>query len=596
VYYRTSGNNNGNRIQQRWYAHRKYKNLMVHHIDCENPSVFKLDVNLGNVTRDFNITSRTIGNRQSWFMTTVESEGKDVPMVNVSLVFSFLNVTHPYGRHQRNVEGSILSMTLLVVGVTSLESKDPTATALDLINRFERMNDFQLQQEHSLEWKKLNSHGMELVGPNNELKKNLYTSMYYILSSIRDDWNFSLSPGSISTNTYNGHVFWDTETWMYPPLLTFYPSIARSILEYRLTRIHRAEEKARDLKYRGAMFPWESAFSGMETTPTWAETRDLEIHISGDIVFAIQQYFYITGSSREEKGHYYELISKVADFYVSRSTRRQRPSNSTQQMFDIDLIVPPDEYAINVNNSVFTNAMAQISMQVAHSLAIELGKTPNPIWDHLQGRYYFPFDASKQIFLEYEGYKGQQIKQADVILLGYPIQWKPVIDNPQIRKNDLIYYDPLTDPINGPAMSWGMYSIGWIEFNEMERAHDLFRRSYNNTHAPFYVWSEVPRGGGTNFITGAGGFIQNIVNGYGGMRIAKNSIEWHPKLMKGITEVKYKQLYYHGSVYSLEYSASKVTITLKSGRLGVKTQDRVVHLQVNFPHSFAPSKFEVISP
>lgn len=48
-----------------------------------------------------------------------------------------------------------------------------------------------------------------------------------------------------------------------------------------------------------------------------------------------------------------------------------------------------------------------------------------------------------------------------------------------------------------------MYSIGHLEFKEFDKAHQLFKRSYNNTHAPFYVWSEIPRGGGTNFITGA---------------------------------------------------------------------------------------------
>jgi protein-glucosylgalactosylhydroxylysine glucosidase len=49
---------------------------------------------------------------------------------------------------------------------------------------------------------------------------------------------------------------------MYPPILVFYPELAKSILNYRLKRIKYAERKAKELGYSGAMFPWESAFSG----------------------------------------------------------------------------------------------------------------------------------------------------------------------------------------------------------------------------------------------------------------------------------------------------------------------------------------------
>ena len=29
---------------------------------------------------------------------------------------------------------------------------------------------------------------------------------------------YSLSPGGLASNAYNGHTFWDCETWMYPSL------------------------------------------------------------------------------------------------------------------------------------------------------------------------------------------------------------------------------------------------------------------------------------------------------------------------------------------------------------------------------------------
>ena len=69
-----------------------------------------------------------------------------------------------------------------------------------------------------------------------------------------------------------GHIFWDTEMWMYPPLLLLHPEIAKNLLNYRFERLERAKHNAALHGYQGAMFPWESAASGEEDTPVWALT------------------------------------------------------------------------------------------------------------------------------------------------------------------------------------------------------------------------------------------------------------------------------------------------------------------------------------
>lgn len=444
-------------IEQKWYAHRKYKNLFVHEIELLNQPTADVCIlqRLGNPSRDFRFSTGSNVNFVSWFGSTLESEGKDVPLVNVSIIMTNVNQTRPSGD---NIFCKTLTrgkpFTFLSVSVTSLETSDPYRRSIDLFTQYLRRDPRELLKEHIDEWRKLS--GDIHVEGDKELNNNIQTSIYYILSSVRSDWEYSLSPGSISTNTYNGHIFWDTETWMYPFLLTFYPDLAKSILNYRIERISRAEEKAKELGYKGAMFPWESAFSGIEVTPTFAETRDLEIHISGDIVVAIDEYIQTNQVEREEMLRYHELISKVADFYVSRTKKRTRPPIN-QIYYDIDLVVPPDEYAINVNNSVFTNAVAQVSMEIAESVSTNLRKPVNPLWKEISSKLYFPFNESNSIYLEFEEYAGEKIKQADVVLLGYPLQWKPVIMNPQIRKNDLYYYEPKTDQINGPAMSWVIF-------------------------------------------------------------------------------------------------------------------------------------------
>lgn len=53
-------------------------------------------------------------------------------------------------------------------------------------------------------------------------------------------------------------------------------------------------------------------------------------------------------------------------------------------------------------------------------------------------------------FLFSSRYHGEEIKQADVVLLPYPL----LMDMPtQVHYNDLVYYEARTDP-NGPAMTY----------------------------------------------------------------------------------------------------------------------------------------------
>ena len=81
-----------------------------------------------------------------------------------------------------------------------------------------------------------------------------------------------MPPMGLSGLGYNGHAFWDTEIWMYPPLLMLQPEIAKSLLEYRWEMLPEARRNAFSHGYKGAMFPWESADTGQEATPVWALT------------------------------------------------------------------------------------------------------------------------------------------------------------------------------------------------------------------------------------------------------------------------------------------------------------------------------------
>jgi trehalose/maltose hydrolase-like predicted phosphorylase len=95
---------------------------------------------------------------------------------------------------------------------------------------------------HSAGWEKLWKSGIEIKG-RPDVAKAVNASMFYILSSVREEWAYGLAPGGL-TNYYNGHSFWDTETWMYPPLLFLHPEISQELLLYRFNRLEGAKMKA----------------------------------------------------------------------------------------------------------------------------------------------------------------------------------------------------------------------------------------------------------------------------------------------------------------------------------------------------------------
>jgi trehalose/maltose hydrolase-like predicted phosphorylase len=141
-------------------------------------------------------------------------------------------------------------------------------------------------------------------------------SFYAILSSVRDDWAYGLAPGGL-TNYYNGHSFWDTETWMYPPLLYFHPTISKSLIQYRFNRIDGAKRKAQSYSppWGGMMFPWESAFTGVETCPTFAATGLREDHISGDIALGIWQEYLMRRDVDWLRSTGYPMLEGIAGKY-----------------------------------------------------------------------------------------------------------------------------------------------------------------------------------------------------------------------------------------------------------------------------------------
>ncbi|XP_023578638.1 protein-glucosylgalactosylhydroxylysine glucosidase isoform X6 [Octodon degus] len=366
-----------------------------------------------------------------------------------------------------------------------------------------------------------------------------------------------LSPGGLSNGSqgecYWGHVFWDQDLWMFPNILLFHPEAARALLEYRVRTLRGALENAQALSYQGAKFAWESADSGLEVCPEDIYGAQ-EVHINGAVVLAFQLYYHATQDLQlfQEAGGW-DVVSAVAEFWCSRVEW-----NAEEKKFHLRGVMPPDEYHAGVNNSVYTNVLVQNSLYFAAALARDLGQPVPDQWLVVADKIKVPFDSKWNFHPEFDGYEpGEEVKQADVILLGYPV---PFSLSPDVRRRNLEIYEAVTSP-RGPAMTWSMFAVGWMELKDPSRAQDLLDRSIINITEPFKVWTENADGSGAvNFLTGMGGFLQAVLFGCTGFRITCTGVTFDPLCLTGISRVCVSGIFYQGNRLNFTFCKDSVTI------------------------------------
>lgn len=353
------------------------------------------------------------------------------------------------------------------------------------------------------------------AGETAQAQQDIHSMLYHLYSFTREGTALSPSPMGLSGLGYNGHVFWDTELWMYPGILVLHPELAKSMMEYRFQRLEAAKRNAFSKGFKGAMFPWESAETGVEETPVWALSGPFEHHITACVGIAAWNYYCVTQDKAWLKEKGYPILSATADFWASR-VERNGPGK-----YDINNVVAADEWAENVDNNAFTNAAAKANLQAATDAAKVLGIVPDPDWLNVANNIpilKMPDGVTK----EHATYNGEGIKQADVNLLSYPL--KEVTDPKAIRK-DLEYYETRVPDAGTPAMTQAVFTTLYARLGDADKAYQWFKDAYlPNLNPPFRVIAETKGGTNPYFATGAGGVIQSVLMGFGGLEITSKGI------------------------------------------------------------------------
>jgi len=398
--------------------------------------------------------------------------------------------------------------------ITSAHHDDPLneAERLTIYAKLEGRD--RLLQFHNKAWDELWKSDITIDG-DPQSQQDIHSMIYHLYSFVREGTALSPSPMGLSGLGYNGHVFWDTELWMYPGLLVLHPEIAKSMVEYRYERLEAAKKNAFGKGFKGAMYPWESAGTGVEETPVWALSGPFEHHITADVGLAAWSYYCVTQDKTWLKEKGWPVLSAIADFWASR-VERNGPGK-----YDIKNVVAADEWAENVDNNAFTNAAAKAVLLHATEAARLLGIVPDADWMNVANNIPI-LKLDNGVTREHASYNGEGIKQADVNLLAYPL--KEITDPKQIRK-DLEYYETRVPNEGTPAMTQAVFTTLYARLGDGEKAFHFFQDAYlPNLNPPLRVIAETKGGTNPYFSTGAGGIVQSILMGFGGLEITSKGI------------------------------------------------------------------------
>ena len=201
------------------------------------------------------------------------------------------------------------------------------------------------------------------VDGDETLTAALRFDLFQLHQSASRDPNHGIGAKGLTGEGYEGHYFWDAETFMLPALVLQAPGSARILLAYRIGKLDRALAHARAMGHaRGALYPWRT-IAGDECSSHYP-TGSAQYHINGDIAYALALYVAATGDEafRAEAA---AMLFETARMWMEIGAFDARRGGA----FCIHGVTGPDEYSALVDNDFYTNAIARRHLAYAADTA-----------------------------------------------------------------------------------------------------------------------------------------------------------------------------------------------------------------------------------
>jgi alpha,alpha-trehalose phosphorylase len=416
-----------------------------------------------------------------------------------------------------------------------------------------------------------------------EIQQALRFSLFHVLQAAARAEGRSIPAKGLTGPGYDGHVFWDAESFVLPVLTYALPEAARSALRWRRSILPRARRRARELGLRGATLPWRT-IAGEECSAYWP-AGTAAFHVNADVALAVARYVAATGDTEFERDTGLELLVETARLWLSLG------HHDDTGRFRIDGVTGPDEYSALVDNNVFTNLMAQANLRAAAAAvgrhaeaAAGLGVAPGEPddWRAAADAVHLPYDEGRGIhpqdqdfvgherwefertpadhyplFLHYpyvQLYRRQVVKQPDLVLA---LHLRGDAFTPEQKRRDFEYYERIT--VRDSSLAASTLSIVAAEVGHLDLAYDYL------AEAALMDLDDLERNAADGLHIGAlAGAVNAALAGIGGMRDHRGELSFAPRLPRGLRRLAFS-LCIQGALLGVEVLPADATYRISRG-------------------------------
>jgi alpha,alpha-trehalose phosphorylase len=424
---------------------------------------------------------------------------------------------------------------------------------------------------------------VELKG-DPEVQQAIRFALFHVLQAAARAEQRAIPAKGLTGPGYDGHTFWDTETFVLPVLTYTAPAAAADILRWRFQILDLARKRAQDLGLNGAAFPWRT-IHGEECSGYWPAST-AAFHINADIADGVLRYITATQDLRFEETVGVELLVETARLWISLG------HHDRDGQFRIDGVTGPDEYSAIADNNLYTNLMAQRNLRAAaeaverhRSVAARLKTRAGEVkaWRKAADQMFIAYDPALEVHQQASGfthherwdfsrtkpdqyplflhfpyfdlYRKQVVKQADLVLAMH-LRGDAFTDE-QKAKN-FAYYEAIT--VRDSSLSSCTQSIIAAEVGHLQLAHDYLGE------AALMDLGDLEHNvrDGVHMGSLAGAWLA-VVQGLGGMRHHGDSLSFAPRLPPRIQRLTFK-LTFLDRLLKVSVDRNRVTYSMARGK------------------------------
>jgi Trehalose and maltose hydrolases (possible phosphorylases) len=396
----------------------------------------------------------------------------------------------------------------------------------------------------------------------------------------------------LTGESYNGHTFWDTESYCLPFFLFNNPAAAKNLLEYRYSTLPNARKRAKELDCSGACYP-VATLTGDEACDLW-QHASIQFQPSTAVAYAVRHYALNTGDKEFLYSHGVEMLVEISRFLLSRGAWSAR-----RNQFGFYAVMGPDEFHMMVNNNCYTNYLAKKTFEYTLEVVETMKNDLPQVYETLRGKLdirdeelrflracadsmILPFDPQTGVYEQHEGffdlphcdinaipvtdfplyshwsydhiYRTDMIKQPDVLMMMFLFS---ADFSAEAKRKNYEYYEPRT--IHESSLSPSIHSILASELHKPAEAFRFFdfatRMDLDNYNR------NTSEGLHTTSLAAA---WVNIVYGFGGLRSDTGKLTFAPSIPPEWDSYSFR-LTCHGSILCVRVGKKEATFRVTSG-------------------------------